>query len=132
MRERQLMANSLYFEITDKGVNLWGGKWVFTYEYGRGPTVNDGDGAVRRNALEYIKEEGMLSKFLTKDGNPIDQNTLAFFVSRSIHEKGTVLFREKKQSGVLSSVINEQLTLDINKALFYEFEQIITSTLLAK
>ena len=43
--------------VTSEGLRIYGGEWVFTYEYGRGPTVNDGDGAVRRNVLAYLKEE---------------------------------------------------------------------------
>lgn len=131
-RERQIMADSLVYEITPNTFKIYGGKWVFTYEFGRGPTVNGGDGAVRRNALEYIKEEGIVSKYLTKDGKSIDQSTLAFFISRKIHQEGTTLYRNKTRSGVISGVINDEEIDKLLQSVFFDFIKTITSTLLAK
>lgn len=128
--EREKMAASIRYEVTEEGLIIYGGEWVFTYEYGRGPTVNDGDGAVRRNVLAYIKEEGIQPKGLLADGSTPDQDTLAFFISRKIHQEGTLLYRTQTQSGVLSNVINENTVRELNKDLFFEIGTALSSRLL--
>ncbi|KAA3438485.1 hypothetical protein [Rufibacter hautae] len=109
---------------------ICGGEWVFTYDYGRGLTVNDGEGAVRRNALAFIREEGIKPKGLLADGSPMDQETLAFFLSRKIHQQGTLLYRTQTQSGVLSDVINEGTVQEMEQMLFFEIGTTISSRLL--
>lgn len=128
--ERERMAASVRYEVTKDGLDIIADQWVFTYEYGRGPTVNDGDGAVRRNALAYIREEGIQPKGLQRDGSPIDEETLAFFISRKIHQEGTLLYRTQSQSGVLSDVINEDTVKELDSRLFFEIGTAITSRLL--
>lgn len=128
--KREEMAASIRFEIDEEGLTIYGGQWVFTYEYGRGKTYNMGDGAVRRNALAYIQEQGIQSRGLQRDGSPIDQETLAFFVSRKIHQEGTLLYRTQSQSGILSDVINTDNVQELEDKLFFEIGTQISSRLL--
>lgn len=119
-QERIKMAQSIRYEVDDNGLTIYGGEWVFTYEFGRGPTVNDGDGAVRRNALAYIREEGIQPKGMQRDGSPIDEETLAFFISRKIHEQGSLPYRTDTPTGVLSDVISPENIKELESKLFFE------------
>lgn len=105
---REKMAGSVEYKTDDNSFTILADQWVFTYEYGRGPTVNQGDGAVRRNVRAYIRENNIQPQGYKANGDPIDEDTLAFFISRRIHEEGSRLFRDHAQSGVLSGVINDQ------------------------
>lgn len=127
--EREKMAATIRFEISPNGFKLYGGQWIWTYEYGRGITVNDGDGAVRRNVLAYLKEQGITSKYKTKDGKDIDQNLLAFFISRRIHQEGSIPYRTNTVTGVISSVINEGQIKKLKDRLLFEFKTVVRSTL---
>ena len=118
---REKMARSVEYQVGENEFTITADQWIFTYEYGRGPTVNQGDGAVRRNVRAYIRENNIQPQGYKANGDPIDDDTLAFFISRKIHEQGSKLFRDHQQSGVLSGVINdknvEQLLNDINTVL---------------
>jgi hypothetical protein len=121
--QRQADASKIYSAFKDGMYTLYGPEWAFTYEYGRGPTINDGDGAVRRNVLQYLTEENIKPK------GDYDLETVAFFISRKIHEQGSVLFRQKQQSGVISEVIN-QTSLDTLKERISESLLQLTSSFL--
>lgn len=108
LAQRQEMARSVEYQVGEHEFTITAGQWIFTYEYGRGPTVNQGDGAVRRNVRAYIRENNIQPQGYKANGDPIDEDTLAFFISRRIHEEGSKLFRDHTQSGVLSGVINDQ------------------------
>lgn len=127
--EREKMAASVRFEVSPSGLKVYAGEWIFTYEYGRGITVNDGDGAVRRNVLAYLKEQGITSKFKTKDGKDIDQATLAFFISRKIHQEGSIPYRTNTVTGVLSSIINQEAINKLKTRLIFEFKTVVRSAL---
>ncbi|GAA4434675.1 hypothetical protein GCM10023188_25890 [Pontibacter saemangeumensis] len=115
--EREAMAATVGYAFTDTGFELFGGQYIWTYEYGRGPTVNDGDGAVRRYVRRYIDEEGMVPKGQDKNGMPIDEDTLAFFISRKIHETGSKPWRNNQPTGVLSGIINDEAVVGLEQLL---------------
>lgn len=135
--EREKDAGTVQFTIQGNELTIFGGKYLYTYAHGRGPTVNDGDGAVRRNVLQYLKEENIQPAGVTRDGKPIDQSLLALFISRGIHQKGTQLFRTKGNSGVFSDVletgpqsveeivkqISDQLSVQLSDNLKQEWQQ---------
>jgi hypothetical protein len=114
---REAMAATLGYTLTDTTLELFGGAFIWTYEIGRGPTVNNGPGAVRRYVREYIREEGIEPKGQTREGLPVDEDTLAFFISRRIHELGSKPWRSGQPTGVISDVINDDAVAELEELL---------------
>lgn len=105
---REAMAATVKYEIDEEEFRLVGGEYIWTYELGRGPTVNPGTGAVRRYVKEYIQEEGIEPRGQDRNGMPIDEDTLAYFISRRIHESGSKPWRNAQPTGVISEIINDK------------------------
>jgi hypothetical protein len=119
------LQNSLRWDLTDKEFILWGAPYAFTAEFGRGPSQTSG-GDLRAEIRKWIDLKGIIPDGITKD-------SLAFVITRSIHNKGTRLFDgsrpdfygRTKPSEVLNGVINdgrinklqEDLTTSIVKAI---------------
>jgi hypothetical protein len=129
--QREQMAASIRSEFKDNTYTLYADAYAFTYEYGRGPTINPGNGAVRRNVLQFLKEENIAPKGQKANGMPAELEDLAFWISRRIHEDGSRLFREKKQSGVISEVINAE-SIDKLQSSIAEALLLDTSSFLLK
>jgi hypothetical protein len=104
LSHRQAMADSVVIEEGENEFRLIGGPYIYTYELGRGPTVNPGDGAVRRYVMEFLEEEN-----IQPYGN-YDIPSVAYFVASKIHETGSRPYRKGEPTGVISDVINETLT----------------------
>lgn len=66
--------------------------WL-SIEKGRPPTVNDGDGALRRGILEWIRVKRILPRPDASGKLPTPEQ-LAYLISRSIHKYGTKTYRE--------------------------------------
>lgn len=130
-RQREEMAASVRSEFSEDTYTLYANGYAFTYEYGRGPTINPGNGAVRRNVLQYLTEENITPRGQKANGMPAELEDMAFWISRRIHEDGSKLFREKKQSGVISEVINAE-SLDKLQSSIAEALLIDTSSFLLK
>jgi hypothetical protein len=117
------LQNSLRYEVSDKAFTLFGAHYAFTAEFGRGPSQTSG-GDLRAEIRKWIDLKGIIPDGITKD-------SLAFVITRSIHNKGTLLFSgtdhygRTKPSEVLNGVINdgrinklqEDLTTSIVKAI---------------
>ena len=119
------LQKSLRWDLTDKEFILWGAPYAFTAEFGRGPSQTSG-GDLRAEIRKWIDLKGIIPDGITKD-------SLAFVITRSIHNKGTRLFDgsrpdfygRTKPSEVLNGVINdgrinklqEDLTTSIVKAI---------------
>jgi hypothetical protein len=117
------LQKSLRWDLTDTEFILWGAPYAFTAEFGRGPSQTSG-GDLRAEIRKWIDLKGIIPDGITKD-------SLAFVITRSIHNKGTLLFSgtdyygRTKPSEVLNGVINdgrinklqEDLTTSIVKAI---------------
>jgi hypothetical protein len=117
------LQNSLRYEVSDNAFTLFGASYAFTAEFGRGPSQTSG-GDLRAEIRKWIDLKGIIPDGITKD-------SLAFVITRSIHNKGTLLFSgtdhygRTKPSEVLNGVINdgrinklqEDLTTSIVKAI---------------
>lgn len=114
---REAMAATVRYEIDEEEFRLVGGEYIWTYELGRGPTVNPGDGAVRRYVKEYIQEEGIEPRGQDAQGMPIDEDTLAYFISRRIHESGSKPWRSGQPTGVISEIINDKTVERVEQLL---------------
>lgn len=125
-------AASLTYEIDDSSARIYGAGYIFALEYGRKPTTGAGSGgsSLRERIRVWIDEKG-IEPTPGANGKAISKDSLAYLITRKIHNEGTILHKQGGQSGILSDVINEQAADQLSEALFYEFEQIITSTILA-
>jgi hypothetical protein len=117
------LQNSLRYKLSDRAFTLFGASYAFTAEFGRGPSQTSG-GDLRAEIRKWIDIKGIIPDGITKD-------SLAFVITRSIHNKGTLLFSgtdhygRTKPSEVLNGVINdgrvnklqEDLTTSIVKAI---------------
>lgn len=128
--EREKLAKSVGYELTDTEFSVYGSKYLYTQETGRKPTVNMGDGAVRRYVLAYIKEEGIVPRGQDKNGMPIDEATLAYFISRKLHQEGGKPYRNKERTGVISGLINDKLVEDLEAMLTEAYTDEIAAFLL--
>lgn len=126
-------AASLSYEIDDKSARIYGAGHIFALEFGRGPTTGGGSGtgSLKDRIRVWIDEKGITPN-PGPNGRPVSKDSLAFLIARKIHNEGTILHKQGGNSGILTDVINEQTTGQLSEALFYEFEQIITSILLTK
>jgi hypothetical protein len=117
------LQNSLRYEVSDNAFTLFGAHYSFTAEFGRGPSQTSG-GDLRAEIRKWIDIKGIIPDGITKD-------SLAFVITRSIHNKGTLLFSgtdhygRTKPTDILNGVINdgrvnklqEDLTTSIVKAI---------------
>lgn len=107
---------SIRAEASENRLLITAAGYALTAEDGRGPTRQNGDGAVRRN----------IEKWLSQKGIPLWQGYTrkqqAFVIARKIHKEGTRLFRRGGNSGVLSSVLNERLLDEIAAKALREVE----------
>jgi hypothetical protein len=122
-------AASLHYEIDDKEVRLYGAKHVFALEFGRGPTQNSGPGTLKDRIRVWIDEKGITPK-PGLNGKAISKDSLAYLITRKLHREGSTLFKQGGNSGILKDVINSELENNLRKALFAEFEMIVTQQLL--
>lgn len=114
---RERMAGTVKYELDDKEFRIIGGQHIWTYELGRGPTVNGGNGAVRRYVAEYIQENNIQPRGLDEMGLPITEEVLDFYIARKIHEEGSKPWRNKQPTGVLTEIINDQTVEKIENLL---------------
>ena len=99
------MKNSLGFRIDAEGLTIFSSEKYFTVvETGRKPTspgASAGSPTVRENIENWIVAKG-----ITPDG--ITVKSLAYLISRKIHEEGSLLYRQGGKSGVISNEINDK------------------------
>lgn len=62
------------------GFAIEGEDYVDTFEDGRPPTSNSGDGALRRNLIEWARIKGI-------------KESLVYVIARKIHEDGNLMWR---------------------------------------
>lgn len=71
-------------------------KTLRTLQDGRGPTKNDGPGAVKNSIRQWIKDKGIRSD--------IPEESLVYLITRKIHREGY-----KGTPGLIDDVINDSL-----------------------
>jgi hypothetical protein len=78
------------------------GSALRSLEVGRPPTTGPGDGVVRRKILEWIQQRGISSP-------DISQESLAYLISRKIHNEGTIIWRKFGKQGLKTGVITDYI-----------------------
>lgn len=98
---------SLQATITENSVVITGAMYAGAIELGRRPTTSGGDGSLRSLIRRWIDDKG-----ITPTGN-ISKDSLAYLITRKIHEKGTLLYYttdhygRTKPSRVIAGVIED-------------------------
>lgn len=116
-------AESLEYVITPTGGAIYGAGYIFALETGRKPTEAGGNGSLRSRIRQWIDEKGITPEGISKD-------SLAFLITRKIHQEGTELYRIGGNSGILTDAVNEAELQKVYDALFYEMEIVVTNKLL--
>lgn len=78
-----------------------GDGWKFV-EQGRGPTRVKGNGVLRGLIRQWIMDKGIVPE----DGISID--SLAFVITRAIHQRGTLLHFLGERRDIYTSVVNDE------------------------
>jgi len=110
------LSNSIQAEVNKAGDRLTVSAfaYIFTTEDGRAPTKNPGPGVLRPRIREWLDQKGVPEwPGMTRDAQ-------AFVIARKIHKDGTRLFRRGGNSGVLSSVLTEELISRISLKVLTE------------
>jgi hypothetical protein len=91
---------SIQFEVLETRENIIfqveADKTLRTLQEGRGPTKNDGPGAVKNSIRQWIKDKGIRSD--------IPEESLVYLITRKIHREGY-----KGTPGLIDDVINDSL-----------------------
>lgn len=109
-------AQSLRYEVTNEGtkatLKVIGKPYFMVVETGRKPTPNydKPSKAFVQSIKEWIQAKGGNEKF-------------AYAIAKSIHKKGTKLFRDGGRTDIVSNVINQNLTDKISLDLLNKFAQ---------
>lgn len=134
-------AESLHFEIDDNSFKLYGAGHILKLESGNAPGTK-----VPFSRLRAWLDEKPIAVQLTaridgtprrhRDGSAItldeQKDSVAWAIKKAIEGRGTILHQQGGNSGILKDVINEESLETIYAALFFEFESVVTSTLLSK
>lgn len=98
--------------------------WKYT-EYGRGKTYNNGNGAVRRGILEWLKAKGIEPNDRSSLPREKKLERMSFAISKSIHENGWKKQANDKPFKTTLDAINAAYMPQIEAALKQDCEKII-------
>lgn len=125
------MSQSLGYKIDAEGLTIFSSEKYFTVlETGRKPTSSGaarGIPTLRVRIREWIDNAG-----ITPRGN-ISRDSLAFLITRKIHEEGSLLYRQGGKSGVISDYINNvKIQEDLINLLTDSFKDYIINEFITK
>lgn len=83
------LADSIEYRITPEGINVVvvgpAAKYVRTLRHGRGPTLNEGQGALRPAIREWLDVKGV--------GAPDEREGISYAITKTIHAEGNLVTR---------------------------------------
>jgi hypothetical protein len=119
------LAKTLYTEVTDTHINIWGAGYIYTFVYGRGPTKKTGSGSVSKGIREWVRQRGITSD--------LKEDQLVYLITRKIHKHGNsiYLFSGRNDTGLLNNIItdtlkkefNDNFTRDVGEQLVRDFAE---------
>jgi hypothetical protein len=116
-------AASIVAVAGDDFIEIYGSKYIFALEFGRKPT-SSGASAGTPTLFDAIKEWATAKGIIADESK--DSMSIVWAITKSIHEKGTLLFQSGVPSGVLSKVID---TINLDQLLFdfaaYKMDQVV-------
>lgn len=109
-------AQSLHYIVTNEGtkatLKVLGKPYFMVVETGRKPTPN-----YDKPSKAFVQSIADWLQFVSGDTRP------AYAIAKSIHKKGTKLFRDGGRTDIVSNVINQNLTDKISLDLLNKFAQ---------
>jgi hypothetical protein len=123
--------DSLRSEISENRYKLFGRAYIGALEFGRKPTSGGGDGSLKTTILQWIKDKGITPKSGTEEK---DYKSMAYAITRKIHQSGTLLFRtgrnyqgQSKPTQIINGVIQDGRIKSLSDAiLLHVKKQVIT------
>lgn len=123
---------SIGYHIGQSALVIDGHPHIGVLIYGRGPTrsgVTKSDPTLKQQITAWIKRHNIQPQ--ERNGVTITQDTLAFLITRSIHENGTRLYQEIKRGGKprdpFGAIITEQRIDNLINLLSDSYEQRLSS-----
>lgn len=99
-------SQAIRYEVQDKGQVVTfivsGPEHLEALEKGRGPSTGDDGGVLKDKILDWIRAKPVTSN--------LDENTLAFLITRKIHRVGF-----KGTAGLITDVINDDYVKEFTK-----------------
>lgn len=109
-------SRSLRFEVNTVGdsqtLRIIGRPYFMTVETGRKPTPQ-----YTKPSYDFVNR---IKKWASAEGLP---EGTAYAIAKSIHQKGTKLFREGGRKDIVSNVINQSLVDEISQEVLNQFAQ---------
>lgn len=106
-------SRSLRFEVKNEGfkqtLSLYGKPFIMVVETGRKPTP------------EYTKPSKEFVASIKEWADTKGLGKFAYGIAKSIHQKGTELYRTGGRTDIISSVVNQGLIDQINKDVLVKF-----------
>jgi hypothetical protein len=109
------LEQSIRYELSETALTVFGASYAFAAEFGRGPTKQPG-GDLRAAIRRWIDDKGI-------QPNDISKDSLAYLITRKIHNEGTLLFNgtdaygRTKPTEILNGVINDGRVDDLQEQL---------------
>ena len=89
---------TLHHETTDNELVIKGQLYVGAMVFGRKPTTKGTEpGELKAIIRKWIDDKG-ISPYADKNGKAVSKDSLAFIITRSIHNKGTLLYQGKSKN----------------------------------
>ncbi len=125
--------DSLRSEISENRYKLFGRGYIGALEYGRKPTKGGGSGALLPAIEQWIKDKGITPKSGTDEK---DYKSLAFAITRKIHQQGTLLFRtgvnyqgKSKPTQIINGVIQDGRINSLTESILLHIKQQVITEL---
>lgn len=123
--------DSIRSEISENRYKLFGRGYIGALEYGRKPTKGSGDGQLFKAIEQWIKDKGITPKEGTEEKH---YKSLAFAITKKIHESGTLLFStgvnyqgQSKPTQIINGVIQDGRIKSLTESiLLHVKEQVLT------
>ncbi len=90
-------AQAIGYTLTGSGIEITAPEHLMALVTGRGPSKGKG-GSLYKGILQWVKTKGLLPK-----EKNMTQESLAFVITRKIHQEGTLLYRKGGNNNSLLS-----------------------------
>jgi hypothetical protein len=98
-------GNSIEYKADDNVLIIWGSPFISVLWKGRRPTTSGakkGNPTLQQIIRKWIDEKGIVPY------NEISRDSLAFLITRSIHQKGTLLYQQGGKENPFNKVLTDE------------------------
>lgn len=106
------LASTLNYKVDNGVLTVYANRYIGALIFGRKPTSNSGNGALKRAIRVWIDDKGITPYGL------ISKDSLAFIIARKIHKEGTLLYPQG--SDLLSAIVTDKLIDELKSDIFSE------------